>query len=72
LKRLLAEILGDVFAAELLFLYDLFHPEAQRASIGLPAIANLAARFQGICNGDWFSRCGRGQCSCGVCTFGTV
>jgi hypothetical protein len=44
-KRPLAEILCDVFAAELLLPYDLFHPEAEKASIGLSSIDNLADRF---------------------------
>jgi Zn-dependent peptidase ImmA (M78 family) len=45
-KRSLAEILCDVFAAELLLPYDLFEPEAERATIGLSAVDNLAERFQ--------------------------
>ena len=45
-KRPLAEILCDVFAAELLLPHDLFKPEAERAVIGLAAIEDLAARFQ--------------------------
>jgi hypothetical protein len=45
-KRPLAEILCDVFAAELLLPYDLFHPEAERSSIGLSSIDGLAGRFQ--------------------------
>lgn len=45
-KRPLAEILCDVFAAELLLPYDLFHPEAERASIGMSSIDDLAERFQ--------------------------
>lgn len=44
-KRPLAEILCDVFAAELLLPYDLFRPEAERASIGLASIDVLADRF---------------------------
>ena len=44
-KRPLAEILCDVFAAELLLPYDLFHPEAEKASIGLSSIDNLAECF---------------------------
>jgi Zn-dependent peptidase ImmA (M78 family) len=44
-KRPLAEILCDVFAAELLLPYDLFHPEAEKAIIGLSSIDELAARF---------------------------
>jgi Zn-dependent peptidase ImmA (M78 family) len=44
-KRPLAEILCDVFAAELLLPYDLFHPVAERSSIGLSAIDELAERF---------------------------
>jgi Zn-dependent peptidase ImmA (M78 family) len=45
-KRPLAEILCDVFAAELLLPHDLFKPEAERAVIGLAAIEDLAMRFQ--------------------------
>lgn len=45
-KRPLAEILCDVFAAELLLPYDLFHPEAESSSIGLSSIDDLAGRFQ--------------------------
>ena len=45
-KRPLAEILCDVFAAELLLPYDLFHLEAEKASIGMSSIDNLAERFQ--------------------------
>lgn len=45
-KRPLAEILCDVFAAELLLPYDLFHPEAESSSIGLSSIEDLAGRFQ--------------------------
>lgn len=45
-KRPLAEILCDVFAAELLLPYDLFHPEAEKASIGLSFIDKLAEQFQ--------------------------
>lgn len=44
-KRPLAEILCDVFAAELLLPFDLFHPEADRARIGLASIDQLAERF---------------------------
>lgn len=44
-KRPLAEILCDVFAAELLLPYDLFRPEAEKASIGLSSIDNLAEHF---------------------------
>lgn len=44
-KRPLAEILCDVFAAELLLPYDLFHPEAEKASIGISSIDDLADRF---------------------------
>lgn len=44
-KRPLAEILCDVFAAELLLPYDLFHPVAEKASIGLSSIDNLAECF---------------------------
>lgn len=45
-KRPLAEILCDVFAAELLLPYDLFYPEAEKASIALSSIDDLAERFQ--------------------------
>jgi Zn-dependent peptidase ImmA (M78 family) len=45
-KRPLAEVLCDVFAAELLLPYDLFQPQAEKANIGLAAIDNLADRFQ--------------------------
>jgi Zn-dependent peptidase ImmA (M78 family) len=45
-KRPLAEILCDVFAAELLLPYDLFHPKAERSSTGLSSIDDLAGRFQ--------------------------
>ena len=45
-KRPLAEILCDIFAAELLLPYDLFQPEAENASINLAAIDDLAERFQ--------------------------
>jgi Zn-dependent peptidase ImmA (M78 family) len=45
-KRPLAEILCDVFAAELLLPHDLFQPEVDRVVIGLAAIEDLAARFQ--------------------------
>jgi len=45
-KRPLAEILCDVFAAELLLPYDLFYPEAERASIGMSSVDDLAERFQ--------------------------
>jgi len=45
-KRPLAEILCDVFAAELLLPYDLFKPEAERSSVSLLAIENLAGRFE--------------------------
>jgi Zn-dependent peptidase ImmA (M78 family) len=44
-KRPLAEILCDVFAAELLLPYELFHPEAEKSSTGLSFIDNLAERF---------------------------
>jgi Zn-dependent peptidase ImmA (M78 family) len=44
-KRPFAEILCDVFAAELLLPYDLFYPEAEKASIGLSSIDLLAERF---------------------------
>jgi hypothetical protein len=45
-KRPLAEILCDIFAAELLLPYDLFQPEAEKSSISLAAIDDLAERFQ--------------------------
>ncbi|HEY0702959.1 MAG TPA: ImmA/IrrE family metallo-endopeptidase [Candidatus Acidoferrales bacterium] len=45
-KRPLAEILCDIFAAELLLPYDLFQPEAENASIDLAGIDDLAERFQ--------------------------
>ena len=45
-KRPLAEILCDVFAAELLLPYNQFHPEAEKSSIGLSSIDYLATRFQ--------------------------
>jgi len=45
-KRPLAEVLCDVFAAELLLPYDLFQPQAEKASISLVAIDDLAERFQ--------------------------
>lgn len=45
-KRPLAEILCDVFAAELRLPYDLFHPEAEKVSIGMTLIDDLADRFQ--------------------------
>lgn len=44
-KRPLAEILCDVFAAELLLPYELFHPEVEKSSTGLSFIDNLAERF---------------------------
>jgi Zn-dependent peptidase ImmA (M78 family) len=45
-KRPLAEILCDVFASELLLPFGLFQPEAERATIGLSALDELAERFQ--------------------------
>jgi Zn-dependent peptidase ImmA (M78 family) len=45
-KRPLAEILCDVFAAELLLPYDLYQPQAEKSSIGLAAIDDLAELFQ--------------------------
>jgi Zn-dependent peptidase ImmA (M78 family) len=45
-KRPLAEILCDIFAAELLLQYDLFQPQAEKASISLATIDDLAERFQ--------------------------
>lgn len=44
-KRPQAEIFCDVFAAELLLPHGLFHPEAEKASIGLSSIDQLAERF---------------------------
>jgi hypothetical protein len=44
-KRPLAEILCDVFAAELLLPYELFYPEAERAIIGVTSIDQLAEHF---------------------------
>jgi Zn-dependent peptidase ImmA (M78 family) len=44
--RPLAEVLCDVFAAELLLPYDLFQPEVERVTIGLAAVDDLAERFQ--------------------------
>ncbi len=44
-KRPLAEILCDVFAAELLLPRRLFEPLATEAPVGFAAIDNLAARF---------------------------
>jgi len=45
-KRPLAEVLCDVFAAELLLPYDVFQPESEKVSIGLAAVDDLAERFQ--------------------------
>lgn len=45
-KRPLAEIICDVFAAELLLPYGLFKPEAEKSPISLPAVDDLAARFR--------------------------
>lgn len=45
-KRPLAEILCDVFAAELLLPRDLFRPEAENSAVSLAAIEDLAERFQ--------------------------
>jgi Zn-dependent peptidase ImmA (M78 family) len=45
-KRPLAEILCDIFASELLLPYGLFQPEAERSTIGLSSIDELAGRFQ--------------------------
>ncbi len=45
-KRPLAEILCDVFAAELLLPYDLFRPQADKSTLGLSSIDTLAERFQ--------------------------
>jgi Zn-dependent peptidase ImmA (M78 family) len=45
-KRPLSEILCDIFGAELLLPYDLFKPEAEKSSIGLAAIDDLATSFQ--------------------------
>jgi hypothetical protein len=44
-KRPLAEILCDVFAAELLLPYKLFQPVAEETQIGLATVDALAARF---------------------------
>lgn len=44
-KRPLAEILCDVFAAELLLPYNLFQPVAEAALIGFTALDTLAAQF---------------------------
>jgi Zn-dependent peptidase ImmA (M78 family) len=45
-KRPLAEVLCDVFGAELLLPHDLFQPQAEKPSISLTAIDDLAERFQ--------------------------
>jgi Zn-dependent peptidase ImmA (M78 family) len=45
-KRPLAEILCDVFAAELLLPYDLFQPQTEKSPIGFATIDDLAQRFQ--------------------------
>ena len=45
-KKPLAEILCDVFAAELLLPSGLFKPEAEKVSISLSSIDNLAAGFE--------------------------
>lgn len=45
-KRPLAEVLCDVFAAELLLPFDLFQPDAEKVTIGLAAVDDLAERFQ--------------------------
>ena len=45
-KRPLAEVLCDIFAAELLLPYDLFQPQAEKPSISLTAVDDLAERFQ--------------------------
>jgi len=45
-KRPLAEILCDIFASELLLPYGLFQPEAERSTIGLSSIDELAGHFQ--------------------------
>jgi Zn-dependent peptidase ImmA (M78 family) len=45
-KRPLAEILCDIFASELLLPFGLFQPEAERSTIGLSSIDELADRFQ--------------------------
>lgn len=44
-KRPFAEILCDVFAAELLLPYDAFHPEAESSAISLSSIDDLGERF---------------------------
>lgn len=45
-KKPLAEILCDVFAAELLLPYRLFKPEAEKTLVSLAAVDELASRFQ--------------------------
>ncbi len=45
-KKPLVEILCDIFAAELLLPYDLFKPEAEKSTIRLASIDDLAERFQ--------------------------
>jgi len=44
--RPLAEVLCDVFAAELLLPFDLFQPEAEKAVVSLATVEALADRFQ--------------------------
>jgi Zn-dependent peptidase ImmA (M78 family) len=45
-KRPLAEILCDVFAAELLLPYDLFKPKAEKSMVSLAAVEILSNRFE--------------------------
>ena len=45
-KRPLAEILCDVFAAELLLPYNLFKPEVENSAVNLADVENLADRFK--------------------------
>ena len=70
-KRPLAEILCDVFAAELLLPYDLFQPQTENTAIGLAAIDDLAQCFSGVCNRDRFALCRRARYSGCIRAFGT-
>jgi IrrE N-terminal-like domain len=45
-KRPLAEILCDVFAAELILPYDLFKPLAEEALVAMSSVEDLAGQFQ--------------------------
>jgi hypothetical protein len=45
-KRPLAEILCDVFAAELILPYDLFKPVAEEALVAMSSVEDLAGQFQ--------------------------